>query len=329
MTLRRIVFVVSAAAVIAATFLVPMPFVEYSPGSATEIAPLIDVDAETTPLTGELDMLVVWVKQPSLAELVRARFLDADRSLRRREQIIPDNVDRTAYFDDQRRQFRIAFEVATAVGQRAAGYDVDLVTAAEISLVLPDGPSVGELREGDQIVAVAGQSVSSAEEAIELLDELAEGERVVLRVSRGGRQRMVIIEAATVPELGRPGLGVGIQTVEVDIEQAVDVKLLDQQGIGGTSAGLMLALTVYDLLAPEDLAAGRMIVGTGTVDAEGNVGRIGAIEQKVATAVKVGADLILVPASQAEEAIGAAAGRIPVVPVDTFDEALRALRDAA
>lgn len=329
MTAKRIVLALSAAAVIAAGVLVPMPFIEYSPGEANSVAPLISVDADTTDLNGDLSMLVVWVKQPSLAEVIRTWALDQDRTLRPRQLIIPDNVDRTSYFDEQRRQFRVAFEVATAVGQRAAGYAVELVTAAEITLVLPDGPSAGVLDEGDRIVAVRGESVSSAEEAIELLDELEAGERVILRVSRDGRQRVAVVTAAPIAELGRPGLGVGIQTVEIDIEQAVDIELLDQQGIGGTSAGLMLALTVYDLLADEDLAAGRMIVGTGTVDADGNVGRIGAIEQKVATAVKVGADLILVPASQAQAATDAAAGRIRVVPVDTFDEALEVLRAGA
>jgi PDZ domain-containing protein len=329
MTARRIVLVLSAATVIAAGLLVPMPFVEYSPGSAPSVEPLLSVDAPVTELNGELAMLVVWVKQPSLAELVRARYFDHDRSLRPREQIIPDNVDRTRYFDDQRLQFRVAFEVATAVGQRAAGYAVELVTAAEITLVLPEGPSAGQIEPGDRIVAVRGEPVSSAEEAIDLLDELDEGERVSLRLSRDDRERTVSVEAATIPELGRPGLGVGLQTVEIDIEQAVDVQLLDQQGIGGNSAGLMLALTVYDLLADEDLAAGRTIVGTGTVDADGNIGRIGAIEQKVATAVKIGADLVLVPESQRQTALDAAAGRIQVVAVATFDEALTALRAGA
>jgi len=326
MTARRIVLVLSAATVIAAGLLVPMPFVEYSPGSAPSVEPLLSVDAPVTELNGDLAMLVVWVKQPSLAEIVRARYFDHDRTLRPRELIIPDNVDRTRYFDDQRRQFRVAFEVATAVGQRAAGYPVELVTAAEITLVLPEGPSAGRIEPGDRIVAVRGEAVSSAEEAIGLLDELDEGEQVSLRLSRGDRELTVSVEAATIPELGRPGLGVGLQTVEIDIEQAIDVQLLDQQGIGGNSAGLMLALTVYDLLAQEDLAAGRTIVGTGTVDADGNVGRIGAIEQKVATAVKIGADLVLVPESQRQAALDAAAGRIPVVAVATFDEALEALR---
>lgn len=326
MTARRVVLAISAALVVAAGLLVPMPLVEYSPGSATPIAPLIEVDAPTTELTGELDMLVVWAKQPSIVETIRTRFFDRDRALYPRAVIIPDNVDQTTYFSDQRRQFRMAFEVATAVGQRAAGYPVELVTAAQITLVLEDGPAARALREGDQIVAVGGESVSSAEQAIDLLDDLEEDERVVLRVANDGRERTAVVRARTIPELGRPGLGIGIQTVEIDIEQSVDVELLDQREIGGNSAGLMLALTVYDLLSDDDLAAGRTIVGTGTVDADGNVGRIGAIEQKVATAVKIGADLVLVPAAQAQAAQDAAAGRIEVVPVATFDEALAALR---
>ena len=88
----------------------------------------------------------------------------------------------------------------------------------------------------------------------------------------------------------------------------------------------MAALTVYDTVADEDLAAGRHIVGTGTIEGDGTVGRIGSIREKAWTAVAAGADVMLVPATQAAEARAAADGRLQVIGVLTFQDALRALR---
>jgi PDZ domain-containing protein len=80
----------------------------------------------------------------------------------------------------------------------------------------------------------------------------------------------------------------------------------------------MTALTVYDELSPSDLAAGRRIVGTGTIDADGNVGEIGGIQAKARAALAAGAQLFLAPASQAADARAVLGTRVPVVGVATF-----------
>ena len=96
--------------------------------------------------------------------------------------------------------------------------------------------------------------------------------------------------------------------------------------MGGPSAGLLTALTVYDLLSPEDLAAGRHITGTGTLALGGQVGEIGGIVQKLHAAIAADADVFLAPAPQADLVTWVAAGRIKVVGVATFDEALAVLQ---
>src|SRR2546423_9216562 len=39
--------------------------------------------------------------------------------------------------------------------------------------------------------------------------------------------------------------------------------------------------SVYDLASPVDLARGRVVAGTGTIDLDGRVGEIGGIAEKV------------------------------------------------
>jgi PDZ domain-containing protein len=90
----------------------------------------------------------------------------------------------------------------------------------------------------------------------------------------------------------------------------------------------MTALTVYDQLSPDDLAAGRKIAGTGTIDVDGNVGEIGGIEAKARAAEGAGAQLFLAPATQAADARKVLGDKVPVVGVTTFQQALDALRGA-
>ncbi len=88
----------------------------------------------------------------------------------------------------------------------------------------------------------------------------------------------------------------------------------------------MFGLAVYDLVADEDLVRGRTIAGTGTLAGDGTVGRVGSVREKVLAAVDAGVTVMLVPHELRHEAEDAAAGRLEVVGVGTFAEALAALR---
>jgi PDZ domain-containing protein len=127
---------------------------------------------------------------------------------------------------------------------------------------------------------------------------------------------------------GRLVIGVVVDPSNVDVQLAVPVKI-DSRGVEGPSAGLMTALTVYDQLSPIDLAAGRTIAGTGTIDIDGNVGEIGGIEAKARAAASAGAQLFLAPASQAADARAVLGNQVPVIGVTTFQQALNALRGDA
>lgn len=322
---RTGLFLLSVFVVVTAALLVPMPLAETAPGGVTDVPALVEVGGETTPVDGSIGLLAVRVDQPSVLETLRAA-LDDERTLRRRDDVIPSTVDQRTYVELQQQEFRRAFRVAAAVGLRAAGYEVGLRTAPQVAGVLPDGPADGRLQVGDVIRTFEGRPVDSTEDLVTLARRVSVGDLLELGVERQGEPRTVEVVAGRVPGLEHPGMGISLQTLEEDIALPVDVRLVDQQGIGGPSAGLMVALTVYDLVAEEDLVAGRTVVGTGTIEGDGTVGRVGSVREKAFTAVAEGADLMLVPASQVVEARAAADGRVEVVGVATLDDAIEALR---
>lgn len=324
--IRALFYGVSAAIVALAAVVVPMPFVEFAPGGATPIPPLLEIEGtETYPVDGQLSLLTVRLAQPSLVESIAA-WASPDRELQRRGTVIPPGVDSSQFFRLQQRQFERAFELAAAVGLEAAGFEVDVSDAPVVFSVLPEGPAGGVLEAGDVILSIRGEPIASAERLIERLSDVEPGEEIDLRVRRGEDELDVTVTAGPVPGLDRPaGLGILVETVAGDIELPFPVELGDTD-IGGPSAGLMTALTVYDLVTEEDLARGRTIAGTGEIDANGTVGAIGGIEEKVVAAERAGADVIVVPASQESE-IGSVPDSLELVPVATFEDALEALRE--
>lgn len=99
---------------------------------------------------------------------------------------------------------------------------------------------------------------------------------------------------------------------------------IDAGHVIGASGGLLFAVAIVDELTPADIAAGRAVSGTGSITADGRVGNVLEIGQKVRGAEHSGADVFLAPAGQAEEAKHAATS-IEVIGVATLAEALAAL----
>lgn len=71
----------------------------------------------------------------------------------------------------------------------------------------------------------------------------------------------------------------------------------------GPSGGSMTALAIYNMLLDIDITKGYKITGTGTIDIDGNIGRIGGVSQKILTAKLYGVDLFFVDSGDYEEAL--------------------------
>ncbi|AEF31936.1 Lon protease (S16) C-terminal proteolytic domain protein [Gardnerella vaginalis HMP9231] len=95
--------------------------------------------------------------------------------------------------------------------------------------------------------------------------------------------------------------------------------------IGGPSAGMMYALGILNKLTGVDLAGGKTIAGTGTIDNNGKVGAIGGIHLKMISAKRDGARWFLAPNSNCDEVVGNIPQGLNVVSVKTLDDAYKAL----
>ena len=89
-----------------------------------------------------------------------------------------------------------------------------------------------------------------------------------------------------------------------------------------------MALITYNALTKQDLTKGKTIVGTGTINMNGDVGEIGGIKYKVMGAAKSKADIMLVPEENYEEAISVKNEKgydLEIVSISTLRDAIEYL----
>ena len=99
----------------------------------------------------------------------------------------------------------------------------------------------------------------------------------------------------------------------------------DVKRTGGPSGGMIFALGVIELLTPTDLLHGRHISGTGTIAADGTVGPIGGINEKILAAHRAGAEIFLAPVGNAREISDVPAG-LKIIVVTSLADAVRAIQ---
>jgi PDZ domain-containing secreted protein/Zn-dependent protease/CBS domain-containing protein len=301
------------------------PYVVIAPGEASDVGRDISVSgAATTPLSGRYLLTAVRVEQTSgLGTLVAA--LRTDRDVVPVGRVLPQGVDPRGYAASQRELFEESRRLAAAAGARAVGLPVAIHgSGVRVTDVLADSPAAGVLRAGDTIVAVDGQRVDDAGELRELVQARPAGSRLRLELDGG---RRVTVASAQLPGIsGGVGIGVAVETRDLQVDLPFEVQFAERPGVGGPSAGLAYALAVADLLARQDYAAGRTVAATGTIRPDGGVGEVGGVEQKAIAARREGAQLFLVPREELQEARGVG---LAVQGVDRLEQALRLLDPAA
>ncbi|CAL9522409.1 YlbL family protein [Streptomyces sp. enrichment culture] len=106
----------------------------------------------------------------------------------------------------------------------------------------------------------------------------------------------------------------------------VELKLAD---VGGPSAGLLFSLGIVDKLNGDgsggDLTGGRVVAGTGTIDADGTVGPVGGVPLKTQAARRDGATVFLVPEAECADAQAERPEGLRLIPVTTLKGAVDAL----
>ncbi|MBT8247614.1 MAG: PDZ domain-containing protein [Acidimicrobiia bacterium] len=302
-----------------------LPYLATSPGPVTEVHGIIEIDeAASYDVEGELFFLTISRPSESLTllELFEA-WRDPAVDIVDKELILPPGQT-----SDERRLQNLELmmnsqQIAVAVALDRLGYDVGVVgTGALVAEVLEGSGGFGIVEVGDIVVALDGTEIQFVQELISEVRAREVGDAVTLTVSRDNELRDVqIVLGESETDEGLPIIGISVADAGSAFDLPFEVDI-DAGAVGGSSAGMMLTLAVYNTLSENDITNGRRIAGTGTISTDGSVGRIGGMKQKTYAAIGVGAEYLLVPEGDFDVAFETADGKIEVVAVATIDDAL-------
>jgi Lon-like protease len=315
--------VVLAVGVLAGT--VRVPLVALGPGPTFDTLGAVRGQAVVTvsgrpayPTTGHLQMTTVGVTDNLKVLNALSAWLNPHEELVPRSAIYPPGKSDQQVEQENTAQFTDSENDAEVAALTFLREPVKVVVGP-LSL---NAPAAGVLKEGDQLLSVKGEPVTSPAQVSQILTSTHPGERVPVSYQRGdtpATQGTVTVGAR--PDGPQGFLGITPKGRPEDPNQIV-ISLGD---IGGPSAGLVFALAVIDKLTPDDLTGGKFIAGTGEIGPTGAVGPIGGISLKMVGAREAGATVFLVPAANCPEATSGAPAGLQLIKVNALSDAVTSL----
>lgn len=306
-----------------------LPYYVTKPGMAKELDPIVDVE-NGYKAKGDFMLTTVRMGKANIYTYLLA-------SLSKYQEIYPLDAVRDQEETDEEynvRQLNLMSNsklAAIEVAYREAGIPYKYYYKGVYVLNVVEGmPADGKLSPGDRIFKVDGTEFDSSEEFTEFVRKKKAGDSITLTYERGNKVKTVTMKVQPFAEdKNKIGVGIGlVDDKEIEVEPSVTVETDD---IGGPSAGFMFSLEIYNQLTEEDLTRGYHIAGTGTMSSDGQIGRIGGIEQKIIAADKADADFFFAPNEKGADGSNYKAAvktakdigtDMKIIPVDTFEEAV-------
>ncbi|RDW18454.1 hypothetical protein CWR48_12865 [Oceanobacillus arenosus] len=311
-----------------------LPYYIQKPGGADALNPIIHVE-NGYESEGDMHLVTVSGLQATPLQYVWAK-LAPHNDILPIEEVFPEGTSQDEYMKAQLHVMESSQEAATVVAYQAAGQDIEIsYNGVYVASVVKGMPAEGKLQIGDRITGINGMEIQEAEQLISYVEGKEAGDTITIDFKRDEQALSTDLKLEAFEAIDNK-VGIGISLV-TDRSVAVEPEIEFSSGnIGGPSAGLMFSLEIYDQLTEEDLTKGYQIAGTGEIDYDGNVLRIGGIDKKIVAADKEGIDIFFSPnehgadnsnyqiAKQTAEEIGT---DMKIIPVDTFAEALAYLEN--
>jgi len=244
------------------------------------------------------------------------------------DELTPPGVTDRQRLEADRLDMRLSQQVASAVALRALGYDVRIrENGVRVALVYAQTHAAGKLRPDDVIVAADHKPVRSTLDLHEIIAHHKVGDVVPVTFIRDGTRRTADITTSADPfDDTRAVIGFQPQPA-LNVHVPFQIKF-DLGDVGGPSAGLAFALQILEERG-RDVDHGYKVAATGVIAPDGSIGPIGGVKQKVIGARQAHVDVFLLPAGDNYREARKYAHGLRIVPVKTFQQALRALATLA
>ncbi len=275
---------------------------------------------------GSINLTYVSELKATLPLLLIA-YLHPDWEIESKRAVNIGTLDYENYMLREQILMRQSYTSAIKYAYETAGKEVAVKEEKCYVTYLFDG-SETDLQVSDQIIRVDDIKINHCSEISDIVKDKAEGDISKLVVLRNGKESTKTAEYKDFNGKVAIGIQLGVEYV---LQTAPEYEMNFNTNEYGPSGGLMIALAVYNSLVETDITGGKVIAGTGTLEADGTVGEIGGIDYKLKGAVKKHADIFFAPSGDnyedAMELKKKHNYKIDIVEVKTFTDALKYLEN--
>lgn len=295
------------------------PYYIDAPGGISDISKKIEIDGYES--IGSFNLAYVREYKASIPTLILS-LIKEDWKLLKQEEVLLDTEDDKSYA--LRDKILMQESISNAIYTAYTKADKDIkVVSNKLLVTYITNESNTDLIVGDEILLVNNIKVKNKKEITDIINNLNIGDKINITVKN--RNKEYNKYSYVIDDNGDKKIGILISDIkEYNVNPEITVNVDNNES--GPSGGLITALSIYNSLIENDITHGLTIVGTGTIDEDGNIGSIGGVEYKLKSAVKSKANIFIVPNDENyKDAIKLKNKnnyKIDIIGASTFDEVI-------
>lgn len=301
-------------------FYVKFPFYVYAGGGTIDLNKRITMN-DANSYNGKLNMAYVSILNGTLF-FGALSYIVPDWDVVAKSEVSYEGENSKISEKRDKIYFEEAVSNATILAYKKAGFEYKINDTHNIATYIYEEAKTN-LKLFDEIESVNDKEFTTLLDFKKDIESYNYGDKLSLGTNNGNRYADVL----NIDDNKK--IGVSIITT-YDVETKNNLKIISKNNEYGSSGGLMLSLAIYNKLIKEDITKGLNIVGTGTIDTDGNVGEIAGVKYKLMGANDIDADVFLVPHDNYKEALEFIKKKdynIKLIEVNSFDEAIQALKE--
>ncbi len=313
-----------ALILIVVTLTYEFPYVVYTPGGIVNLENRIKIENDIEN-KGSFNMSYVTLRKGNLPSILLS-YVIKDWDLIKENEITSDNESVDDLLKLEKLYMNSSIDNATILAYQKAGKSIN-ITKNINNVIYIDKLAKTDLKIYDKIVSVDGNTINTIDDLKEYINTKKEHDIINFDVLNNDKKATRKAEVIKIGDELKVGIAF-LTTYEYDTDPSIKVKTKSSES--GSSGGLMLSLAIYNKLIDKDITKGKKVVGTGTIDIYGNVGKIDGVKYKILGAVKNKADLFICPEENYEEAIKVKKEHkidLKIISVKTFDDVINYLEE--
>ena len=300
-------------------FTIKFPYYIDAPGGITDMNEKIEIDGYDS--KGSFNLAYVKEYRATIPTLLIS-LINKDWKILKQDEVLLDTEDYESYVLRDKILMDESISNAIYVAYTKANKQVNIKTEKLLVTYISETSNT-DLVVNDEIVSINNKKIESKEEISDIVNNSNIGDKLEIKVINKGREYNKY--AYIIDDKNSKKIGIMLSNIK-EYEAVPKIKVNVDKNESGSSGGLITALSIYNSLVKEDITNGLTIVGTGTIDLDGNIGSIGGVEYKLKSAVKEKADLFIVPNDENyKEALKVKKENnydIEIIGVSTFDEVI-------